>query len=51
MFAGRDRVGEADAHLGAEFAKSQGMGDATGGLKPCAPLRQPAFLNRVGDGR
>jgi hypothetical protein len=51
MFAGSDRSSEADAHLGAEFAESKSAGDAPGGPGACPPLRQPAFGDRVGDGR
>ena len=50
LFMGSDRGGEADACLRAEFAESQGAGNAPGGLGPCPPLRQLAFLDRVGDG-
>ena len=34
---------EADAHLEAEFAESQGAGDAPGRRGACPPLRQLAF--------
>ena len=43
--------GQADAHLGAEFAESHGTGDAPGFPGSCPPLRKLSFLERASDGR
>src|SRR5215469_13451094 len=44
-------AGEADAHLGSEFAKSQGAGDVPGLLASRPPLWQPSVPDRTSDGR